>query len=102
MIDATAAKITSMHFHGWQRGLKTGMPLAARKTQVDHLLSMIPPLLACGYRLSMKSKESNDSCDFCTFFDQFLGNVLQLLLVSHSYTHTHTESFLLGHSLMST
>ena len=25
MIDATAAKITSMHFHGWQRGLKTGM-----------------------------------------------------------------------------
>ena len=29
MIDATAAKITSMHFHGWQRGLKTGMPLAA-------------------------------------------------------------------------
>jgi hypothetical protein len=32
MIDATAAKITSMHFHGWQRGLKTGMPLAAQKT----------------------------------------------------------------------
>ena len=27
MIDATAAKITSMHFHGWQRGLKTGMRL---------------------------------------------------------------------------
>eukprot|EP00438_Fugacium_kawagutii_P034023 Skav222209 [mRNA] locus=scaffold552:32351:50489:+ [translate_table: standard] len=29
MTDATAAKITSMHFHGWQRGLKTGMLLGA-------------------------------------------------------------------------
>merc|ERR1712118_421282 len=25
MIDATTAKLSSMHFHGWQRGLKTGM-----------------------------------------------------------------------------
>ena len=37
MIDATAAKITSMHFHGWQRGLKTGMPLAAQKTSAWEL-----------------------------------------------------------------
>merc|ERR1712048_1265176 len=25
MIDATTAKLSSMHFHGWQLGLKTGM-----------------------------------------------------------------------------
>ena len=25
MTDATTAKLTSMHFHGWERGLKTGM-----------------------------------------------------------------------------
>merc|ERR1711953_34393 len=25
MIDATSAKLSSMHFHGWQLGLKTGM-----------------------------------------------------------------------------
>ncbi|CAK9038891.1 Ribonucleoside-diphosphate reductase large subunit (Ribonucleotide reductase R1 subunit) [Durusdinium trenchii] len=25
MVDVTSAKLTSMHFHGWERGLKTGM-----------------------------------------------------------------------------
>merc|ERR1712209_159830 len=25
MVDATTAKLSSMHFHGWQLGLKTGM-----------------------------------------------------------------------------
>eukprot|EP00435_Cladocopium_sp_Y103_P030426 s1828_g7.t1 len=35
MIDATAAKITSMHFHGWQRGLKTGMYYLRTKAAAD-------------------------------------------------------------------
>merc|ERR1719463_361995 len=35
MIDATAAKLSSMHFHGWQRGLKTGMYYRRTKAATD-------------------------------------------------------------------
>merc|ERR1711865_893778 len=35
MIDVTAAKLSSMHFHGWQQGLKTGMYYLRPKAAVD-------------------------------------------------------------------
>merc|ERR1712118_38105 len=35
MIDATTAKLSSMHFHGWQRGLKTGMYYLRTKAAAD-------------------------------------------------------------------
>merc|ERR1711957_252419 len=35
MIDATPAKLSSMHFHGWQLGLKTGMYYLRTKAAVD-------------------------------------------------------------------
>merc|ERR1712025_618028 len=35
MIDVTAAKLSSMHFHGWQRGLKTGMYYLRTKAATD-------------------------------------------------------------------
>merc|ERR1712086_45094 len=35
MIDVTAAKLSSMHFHGWARGLKTGMYYLRTKAAVD-------------------------------------------------------------------
>merc|ERR1712072_562930 len=35
MIDATTAKLSSMHFHGWQLGLKTGMYYLRTKAAVD-------------------------------------------------------------------
>merc|ERR1739847_85250 len=35
MTDATSAKLSSMHFHGWQRGLKTGMYYLRTKAAVD-------------------------------------------------------------------
>jgi len=35
MIDATAAKLSSMHFHGWQLGLKTGMYYLRTKAAAD-------------------------------------------------------------------
>merc|ERR1712028_198833 len=35
MIDATSAKLSSMHFHGWQLGLKTGMYYLRTKAAVD-------------------------------------------------------------------
>merc|ERR1712137_689852 len=35
MIDATPAKLSSMHFHGWQLGLKTGMYYLRTKAAAD-------------------------------------------------------------------
>jgi len=35
MVDATKAKLSSMHFHGWQLGLKTGMYYLRTKAAVD-------------------------------------------------------------------
>merc|ERR1712110_307063 len=35
MIDATTSKLSSMHFHGWGLGLKTGMYYLRTKAAVD-------------------------------------------------------------------
>merc|ERR1712003_258105 len=35
MIDATTAKLSSMHFYGWQLGLKTGMYYLRTKAAAD-------------------------------------------------------------------
>lgn len=35
MVDATTAKLSSMHFHGWQKGLKTGMYYLRTKAAAD-------------------------------------------------------------------
>merc|ERR1712183_409644 len=35
MTDATTAKLSSMHFHGWTSGLKTGMYYLRTKAAVD-------------------------------------------------------------------
>merc|ERR1719468_1091725 len=35
MVDATQAKLSSMHFHGWQIGLKTGMYYLRTKAAAD-------------------------------------------------------------------
>merc|ERR1712113_1375897 len=35
MVDATTAKLSSMHFHGWQLGLKTGMYYMRTKAAAD-------------------------------------------------------------------
>lgn len=35
MIDATTARLSSMHFHGWQLGLKTGMYYLRTKAAAD-------------------------------------------------------------------
>ncbi|CAJ1458351.1 unnamed protein product [Effrenium voratum] len=35
MVDANTAKLSSMHFHGWQRGLKTGMYYLRTKAAAD-------------------------------------------------------------------
>merc|ERR1712162_75051 len=35
MVDCTIAKLSSMHFHGWQLGLKTGMYYLRTKAAAD-------------------------------------------------------------------
>merc|ERR1712066_394327 len=35
MVDATQAKLSSMHFHGWQLGLKTGLYYLRTKAAAD-------------------------------------------------------------------
>merc|ERR1711920_627034 len=35
MVDASTAKLSSMHFHGWQNGLKTGMYYLRTKAAAD-------------------------------------------------------------------
>merc|ERR1712036_174034 len=35
MTDATTAKLSSMHFHGWQLGLKTGIYYLRTKAAAD-------------------------------------------------------------------
>merc|ERR1712165_660633 len=35
MVDATTSKLSSMHFHGWQLGLKTGMYYLRTKSAAD-------------------------------------------------------------------
>merc|ERR1711870_6758 len=35
MVDATTARLSSMHFHGWQLGLKTGMYYLRTKAAAD-------------------------------------------------------------------
>jgi len=35
MLDVTFAKLTSMHFYGWQKGLKTGMYYLRTKAATD-------------------------------------------------------------------
>jgi ribonucleotide reductase alpha subunit len=35
MVDANPAKITSMHFYGWRKGLKTGMYYLRTKAAAD-------------------------------------------------------------------
>jgi ribonucleoside-diphosphate reductase alpha chain len=35
MIDANPAKVTTMHFYGWEKGLKTGMYYLRTKAAAD-------------------------------------------------------------------
>ena len=35
MVDASTAKLSSMHFHGWELGLKTGLYYLRTKAAAD-------------------------------------------------------------------
>ena len=53
MIDANAAKVSSMHFYGWRKGLKTGMYYLRTQSKVKAQQFTIDPskqeeCLSCG------------------------------------------------------
>jgi ribonucleoside-diphosphate reductase subunit M1 len=45
MTSVTTAKLTSMHFHAWKRGLKTGMYYLRTKPSTDAIKFTLDPLL---------------------------------------------------------
>lgn len=69
--DPTYAKLTSMHFHGWKRGLKTGIyylrtkaPTAAQKFTVDPELLMA--VQADKERRDKEKFEAEEGCTMCS------------------------------------
>merc|ERR1712093_911634 len=58
MIDATTAKLSSMHFHGWQLGLKTGMYYLRTKAAVDAIKFTVD---VESVRRASKTNESEDA-----------------------------------------
>eukprot|EP00438_Fugacium_kawagutii_P005444 Skav215013 [mRNA] locus=scaffold966:45413:52268:+ [translate_table: standard] len=53
MVDATTAKLSSMHFHGWQLGLKTGLYYLRTKAAADAIKFTVD--------VEMLKKNSSDS-----------------------------------------
>lgn len=56
MVDADYQKITSMHFYGWKKGLKTGMYYLRTKAAAD----------AIQYTLDPTKKQDEEDCHACS------------------------------------
>ena len=77
MENATNSKLTSMHFHAWKIGLKTGMYYLRTKAAVDAIKFTIDkkykveddtakaPELTHEEEVAMCSIENGDDCDMC-------------------------------------
>ncbi len=69
--DPTYAKLTSMHFHGWKKGLKTGIyylrtkaPTAAQKFTVDP--ELLAAVQADKERRDKEKFEAEEGCTMCS------------------------------------
>merc|ERR1711869_103005 len=61
MTDCTTAKLSSMHFHGWQLGLKTGMYYLRTKAATDAIkftVDVVAVRRASTASLEPKAKET--------------------------------------------
>jgi len=77
MENATNSKLTSMHFHAWKLGLKTGMYYLRTKAAVDAIKFTIDkkykvedanakaPELTHEEEVAMCNIENGDDCDMC-------------------------------------
>ena len=61
--DATYAKLTSMHFHGWKLGLKTGCYYLRTKAPVAAQKFTIDPRLLAAVQGSVNHVKEDDSDD---------------------------------------
>ena len=52
MVEASTAKLTSMHFHAWEKGLKTGMCLGIPWDLGGCLADFLGNVGKCGKNLS--------------------------------------------------
>jgi len=60
MENPTSAKLTSMHFYGWHKGLKTGMYYLRTRAKAQPIkFTLDPSVLAC-------SRENPESCLMCS------------------------------------
>jgi ribonucleoside-diphosphate reductase alpha subunit len=60
MENPTSAKLTSMHFYGWHKGLKTGMYYLRTRAKAQPIkFTLDPSVLAC-------SRENPESCEACS------------------------------------
>ncbi|CAK9017227.1 unnamed protein product [Durusdinium trenchii] len=59
MVDVTSAKLTSMHFHGWERGLKTGMYYLRTKAAADAIKFTVEVKKPMGEAASSPSSSSS-------------------------------------------
>ncbi|CAK9045074.1 unnamed protein product [Durusdinium trenchii] len=60
MIDATTSKLSSMHFHGWHRGLKTGMYYLRTKAAADAIKFTVDVKKLKPEEESIKAPRCND------------------------------------------
>merc|ERR1712003_562636 len=61
MVDASTSKLSSMHFHGWQSGLKTGMYYLRTKAAADAIKFTVEvdKMRSAGTSASAEDKESS-------------------------------------------
>merc|ERR1711968_409679 len=71
MTDASTAKLSSMHFHGWQLGLKTGIYYLRTKAAVDAIKFTVDvdKVKAAGDKAAidnLKAEEPTNACVGCS------------------------------------
>ena len=68
--DPNYAKLTSMHFYGWKKGLKTGIYYLRTKPPVDAQMFTVDPELQAQVLADMKKREesaySTEGCTMCS------------------------------------
>ena len=65
MAEPNLAKLTSMHFHAWKSGLKTGMYYLRTKAAVDALKFTVDPQLLVGQSQVACSLDNPEECLAC-------------------------------------
>eukprot|EP00930_Biecheleria_cincta_P088047 TRINITY_DN77281_c0_g1_i1.p1 TRINITY_DN77281_c0_g1~~TRINITY_DN77281_c0_g1_i1.p1 ORF type:complete len:195 (+),score=43.36 TRINITY_DN77281_c0_g1_i1:26-586(+) len=76
MVDATTAKLSSMHFHGWQIGLKTGMYYLRTKAAADAIKFTVdvdktksvtaPERGEAAAIAALKAEDPKNACENCS------------------------------------